>query len=177
MCTTKISPTQQTVILLALAASSLITVRDNELIPELEPVTFEGSVRMLEIIRDYPVDRKETFENTNALMSRVSTLINRSQEWFSVEAVVCLGTKICTDLLGEVCNQEKRNFILEAMEIFKTLDDFLDPDGDNTDTLIEVEEILEKVYKEIGFGKELRYIKHWRKLQRRLRINGRAACR
>ena len=168
------SPTQQAVILLALATSSLITVKDYDLIPELKTVVSLGVIRMMEIIQTYPTEKRENFDQTPVLMKRVSELINKPKSWFSVETVVFMGNRICTDLLAELCNPVKRSLIEEALMINNRLDDFLDPEGKNEETRVEVEEILKEVYKEIGFAQELRYIHHWRKLQRRLKRNGRA---
>lgn len=175
------SPTEQSTVLLSLAASALVTLRENELIPEMKEVVDSGTYRMLEILRDYPADRitellksspKLLRERSDELMERAKDMINKDQEWFSVEVVVFFGVKILTDMLGEVRNNSKRLLLSEALEIFKSLDDFLDPDGSNEEVFIEVEEILERVYKAIGFRKELRYLKFWKKLQRRIKTYG-----
>lgn len=173
----KTSPTEQSTVLLSLAASALVTLRENKLISEMKEVVDKGTYRMLEILRDYPADRTTELLKTppdllrkrsDDLMETAKRTINKDQEWFSVETVVFFGIKILTDMLAEVRNNRKRLLLSEALEIFKSLDDFLDPDGDREDVFIEVEEILEEVYKGIGFRKELRYLKFWKKLQRRL---------
>ena len=165
----KATPTQQSVTLLALVTSSLITVRDNGLLPEIKDVVEAGAKSMLDIIAEYRYisDPKEDVLATSAILARAAEVINRSSDWFSVEVVVRLGFQICTDLLGEVCQPQKRTLITQALGCLRDLDDFLDPEGDNGQVMIEVEEILKAVYKEIGFETNLRYLKHFRKLQRR----------
>ncbi len=165
----KATPTQQSVVLLALVTSSLITVRDNGLLPEIKDVVEAGAKSMLDIIAEYRYisDPKEDVLATSAIHAKAAEVINRSSDWFSVEVVVMLGFQICTDLLGEVCQPQKRALITQALGCLRDLDDFLDPEGDNGQVMIEVEEILKAVYKEIGFETNLRYLKHFRKLQRR----------
>lgn len=165
----KTTPTQQSVTLLALVTSSLITVRDNGLLPEIKDVVEAGATNMLDIIAKYRYisDPNEDVLSTSAILARAAAVINRSSDWFSVEVVVRFGFQICTDLLGEVCQPEKRALITQALDCLRGIDDFLDPNGDNEEAMIEVEEILKEVYKEIGFETNLRYLKHFRKLQRR----------
>ena len=163
------TPTQQSVTLLALVASSLLTVKDNGLLPEIKDVVEAGAKSILDIIAEYRhiSDPEEDVLATSAILSKAAAVINRSSDWFSVEAVVRLGFQICTDLLGEVCQPQKRALITKALGCLRDLDDFLDPERDNEEVAIEVEEILKAVYKEIGFETNLRYLKHFRKLQRR----------
>lgn len=170
---TKVTATQQSVVLLALVASSLITVRENGLLPEIKSTVEDGAVILLNVIAEYRElsDPNEDVMATSAVLARASAIINKSQDWFSVEVVVQLGFQVCTDLLGEVCQPEKRALISQALAQLQKLDDFLDPDGINTEAAIEVEEILKAVYKEIGFESNLRYLKHFRKLQRRRKQN------
>jgi len=168
------NPTQQAVILLALATSAMVTIRDQGLLPELKTIVDLGAARMLEIIEEYPADSSDNFSQTPAIMKRVSSIMNRSEDGVTLEMVVFLGNKVCSDLLAELCNPAKRNLLSEALSIINRLDDFVDPDGDNVACYIEVEEILKEVYKEIGFKQELRFLKHWRKLQRRLKQHGRS---
>ena len=47
------TPTQQSVTLLALVTSSLITVRDNGLLPEIKDVVEAGAKSILDIIAEY----------------------------------------------------------------------------------------------------------------------------
>jgi hypothetical protein len=163
------TPTQQSVTLLALVASSLLTVKDNGLLPEIKDVVEAGAKSILDIIAEYRYisDPEEDVLATSAILARAAAMINRSSDWFSVEAGVRLGLKICTDLLGEVCQPQKRALITKALGCLRDLDDLLDPEGDNEEVAIEVEEILKAVYKEIGFETNLRYLKNFRKLQRR----------
>lgn len=163
------TPIQQSVALLGLVASSLITVKDNGLLPEIKDVVEAGAKSMLDIIAEYRhiSDPREDVLATSAILAKAAAVINRSSDWFSVEVVVMLGFQICTDLLGEVCQPQKRALITQALGCLRDLDDFLDPEGDNEEVAIEVEEILKAVYKEIGFETNLRYLKHFRKLQRR----------
>ena len=165
----KATPTQQSVALLALAASALLTTKDNNLIPEAEPTVNAGARALLDIIAEYRElsDPHEDVLATSAILANAAATINRAEEWFSVEVVIQLGFQICTDLLGEVCQPQKRALITQALSHFRDLDDFLDPEGDNEQVMVEVEEILKAVYKEIGFETNLRYLKHFRKLQRR----------
>ena len=165
----KTTPTQQSVTLLALVASSLITIRDNGLLPEIKDVVEAGAKSILDIIAEYRElsDPNEDVMATSAILAKAAAVINRSSDWFSVEVVVRLGFQICTDLLGEVCQPQKRALIIQALSHFRDLDDFLDPEGDNEQVMIEVEEILKAVYKEVSFETNLRYLKHFRKLQRR----------
>ena len=165
----KATSTQQSVTLLGLVASSLLTIRDNGLLPEIKDVVEAGAKSILDIIAEYRYisDLKEDVRATSALLARAAEGINRSSDWFSVEVVVMLGFQICTDLLGEVCQPQKRALITQALGCLRDLDDFLDPEGANEAAMIEVEEILKEVYKEIGFETNLRYLKHFRKLQRR----------
>lgn len=163
------TPTQQPVTLLALVAGSLLTVKDNGLLPEIKDVVEAGAKSILNIIAEYRhiSDPEEDVLATSAILSKAAAVINRSSDWFSIEVVVRLGFQICTDLLGEVCQPQKRALITKALGCLRDLDDFLDPEGDNEEVAIEVEEILKAVYKEIGFETNLRYLKHFRKLQRR----------
>ena len=174
----KPTPTQQSVVLLALVTSSLITVRDKDLLPEVKGVVEDGADALLRIIAEYRElsDPDEDVLATSEVLSQAAAVINRSQDWFSVEVVVQLGFQICTDLLGEVSHPKKRALISLALSQLQKLDDYLDPTGDNTKVAIEVEEILKDVYKEIGFELNLRYLKHFRKLQRRLKHGAGATC-
>lgn len=148
----KSTPTQQSVVLLALVTSSLITVKDNGLLPEIKDVVEAGAKSILDIIAEYRYisDPEEDVLATSAILAKAAAVINRSSDWFSVEVVVRLGSQICTDLLGEVCQPQKRALITKALGCLRDLDDFLDPEGDNEEVAIEVEEILKAVYKEIG---------------------------
>lgn len=170
----KVSPTQQAVILLALITSSLITLKENELIEDenLKTVLDLGVLQMHEIIRKYPSESKEDFSQTTKLMKGVSELINKSNSWFTAPVIAYLGHKICADLLGEVCNKEKRQLILTANEIVGVFNDFIDPDGDDEETHVEVAEMLDSVYKFLGFTTELRYFEFERKLRRRRNKHG-----
>jgi hypothetical protein len=163
------TPTQQSVALLALVAGSLLTVKDNGLLPEIKDAVEAGAKSILDIIAEYRhiSDPEEDVLATSVILSKAAAVINRSSDWFSVEVVVRLGFQICTDLLGEVCQPQKRALITQAMGCLRGLDDFLDPEGGNEEVTIEVEEILKAVYKEVGFETNLRYLKHFRKLQRR----------
>lgn len=172
----KATPTQQAVILLSLAASSLITIRDQALLPELKDVLDKGIESMLRIIEDYPTDGNEQASETEEIFRRVTSIINNSAELFSIEAAIFLGHKVCTDLLGELCHPVKRALVEEARQINKVIDDYLDPDGENVEVYIEIEEILNEVYKEVGFVEDLRFFKHREKLQRRLKNHGRTSC-
>lgn len=171
----KATPSQQTIVLLALVASSFITVRDNGLLPEIKEAVEKGALDLLDIIAEFREvsDQNENLTATSQILAGVSKVINKSDKWFSAEVVVSLGMKICTDLLGETCNPKKRKLLERALRSIKALDDFVDPDGENEEAFIEVEEILDSVYKELGFSIELRYLQHHRKLQRRLRRHAR----
>lgn len=172
----KSSATQQSVILLALITSSVITVKDTYEIPELRAVINLGLIRLMEIIEEFPADGYENFRDTAAIMKEVSACINKPDTTFTIEVIVYLAHRICADLLGELRNPKKRELVYEAGQIISRMNDFLDPDGENEEARIEVDEILEAVYKEIGFKIEHRYIKHFRKLQRRLKHGTGATC-
>ena len=75
----------------------------------------------------------------------------------------------------ELCNPVKRKMVQDANEIISRLNNYYDPEGEDISTHKEVDEILEVVYKELGFTIEHRYLKHYRKLQRRLKHHG-ATC-
>lgn len=173
----RISPSQTSATLLALVTSTLITVRDNNLIEDgdMSMVVNLGLARMMEIVRDFPADGPEDFVRTRAQMIGVSKIINGRDQEFSLNTVVYMGHKILADLLGELCHPAKRELVQEANKILTRVNDFLDPDGEDEETHKEVEEIVEEVYKFVGFRTDLRYFKHLKKLQRRALRHGRAA--
>lgn len=170
----RVTPTQQSVVLLALVTSSLLTIKDSELLPELKETVETSAASMLDIIAEYRElsDPNEDVLETSRILTRVSEAINKSSDWFTTPVVVRLGYQICSDLLGEVCETQKRNLLNKAFTQIKALDDYVDPDGDDELTAKEVEGILEEVYKEIGFQTNLRYLRHSKKLQRRLKRHG-----
>lgn len=155
----KATPVQQSVILLALATSSLLTVKDKNLLPDQQEAVDIGISRMLEIIREFPADRKDQFHDVDKIMKRVSAVINKPDSWFSTEIVVFLGHRICSDLLTELRNPVKRELVSEALLLNQAINDVLDPDGNNEEAFIEVEQILKEVYEEIGFTVENRFSK------------------
>lgn len=173
----KATKTQQAVVLLSLVTSSLITIRENNFIEDenLKVVNDLGIIRMWEIIKEYPSEGKEDGKITQAIHTRIAQMINKPKSWFTAETVVYLGHRICGDLLMELCNPAKRKMVQDANEIISRLNNYYDPEGEDISTHKEVDEILEVVYKELGFTIEHRYLKHYRKLQRRLKHHG-AAC-
>lgn len=162
-----VTPVQQSVILLALATSSLLTVKDKNLLPDQQDAIDLGISRMLEIIREFPADRKDQFQDVDKAMKRVTELINKPSSWFSTEVVIFLGHRICSDLLTELRNPVKRELVSEALLLNQAINDVLDPEGNNEEVFIEVEQILQEVYEEIGFTVENRFSKRqFRRLKR-----------
>lgn len=158
---------RQSLLLLALINSSLLTLRDSGLVPEMEATVLYGCEAMERIIHDYPTEGRDSLEWYSAALKRIAAKINQPASWYSVESVCALGDMVCADLLSELTSPEKRAFIEEAHEIVKAVYSHVDPDGDNIEALDEVAGILQEVYKEIGFSLEGRYAKHLKKLERR----------
>ena len=145
------------------------------MVPEKEATILYGCEAMEKIIHDYPTEGRDTMEWYDEMLKRIARVINKPASWYSVESVCVLGDMICADLLGELIDPGKRAFVEEAHEIIKAIYSHVDPDGENIEALDEVAEILQEVYKEIGFSLEGRYFKHLKKLERR-RKRGRGEC-
>lgn len=168
------SPAEQTAIMLSLVVSCVLNSRrivkelNNE---ELSTVVNLGIIRLWEIIREFPVGHGEDSTATRAKNAAVGGLIKeiRPGEMFSLAEIAYIGHRVCGDLLMELCNPAKRALIQEVNMIIGRINDFVDPDGDDEETHANVEAILDQVYGLIGFEISHKYIKHERKLQRRLK--------
>lgn len=160
---------QQTLILLALVNSSLITLRDENQVPEMQPTILYGCDTVERLVITYPVKGRESVLWYQQILNSISGIINQPAAWFDATTVVALGERICADLLGELIDPEKRAMIGEAHEIIRAIDNVTDPDGDAVEVYDEVDSILKDVYRTVGFTIEHRYIKHLRKLERRLK--------
>ena len=166
---------RQSLLLLALVNSSLLTLKDSGLVPEKMATILYGCEAMEKIIHDFPTEGRDSLEWYSQALKRIAKKINQPAAWYSVESVCALGDMVCADLLSELTNPEKRAFVEEAHEIIKAVYAHVDPDGENIDALDEVAEILQEVYKEIGFSIQGRYAKHLKKLERRQK-RGRGTC-
>lgn len=162
--------TQQAVVLLSLFTAALIIVKESDLIDndELKAVVDLGLIRMWEIVEEYPSEGIEDAKETIAIHRHIASLLDKA---YTPKEVVYLGHRICGDLLMELCNPVKRQMVMDANAIITRLNDFLDPDGTDEETHDSIDKILDVVYRELGFTIEHRYLKHYRKLQRRLKNN------
>lgn len=102
-------------------------------------------------------------------MKQFNDRVNAAAEGaFTAHAVTTFGFILCNDLLEELTDPKKREIVLEAQEILKAVDDYLDPDGTEFETFEEISTLLDDLYKIIGFTREGRYRKQQEKLKRRL---------
>ena len=164
----------QSLTLLGMINSSLITLDQADMVPALKPTLAYGSQRMDELIRSFPIRWNEKEGWWTDVLGQIRHRINdRSDSTYTANAIAFFGVIICNDLLEELTDPTKREMVSEAMEILKAVDDHLDPAGDQIDTYHEVESIVNDIYAVVGFTREGRYLKHKRKLERRAKRNGR----
>lgn len=178
-----ISATQQTVILLSLATSSLLLVRVVEGVPstenteaDIKTITNMGILRMYDIIKEYPADSRDNHEDTKRIIFGLRDVVDKPMEKLSPQTALALSIKVCEDLLGEVSHPAKRLLIEDSLEVLGTIKSFFTEENKLPENDSEVEEILAKVYSYLGFSKENRYFKQLKKQQRRLKQYGRASC-
>ena len=164
----------QSLALLGLINSSIITLYEADMVPELRPTLAYGQVQMERLINSFPIRWNEEEGWWKDVMARINARVNSGPEVaYTSHGVTLFGAMICVDLLEELTDKHKRDVVTEAWEILKAVDDYLDPEGDQFATYDEIAPLLDDLYKEVGFSREGRYLKHQRKLQRRAGRHGR----
>lgn len=163
----------QSLALLGLINSSIITLYEADMIPELRPTLAYGRMQLERLINSYPIRWNQTEGWWKDVMHRINEKVNGGPDSaYTAHGVAFFGYMICVDLLEELTDPRKRDLITEAQEILKAVDDHLDPTGADFETFEEIGPLLDALYAEIGFTKEWRYLTHQKKLQRRAKRNG-----
>ena len=164
----------QSLTLLGMINSSLITLFKADMVEPLKPTIAYGVERLDQMIREFPIKWNENERWWDEVLRQINDRINVDDGiLYSAHAVTFFVVIICTDLLEELTDPVKRGLVSEALEILMAVDNHLDPAGDQFETYAEIEALTQDIYKVVGFSKEGRYDKHLRKLQRRAQRNGR----
>ena len=163
----------QSLTLLGLINSSIITLYEADMVPELRPTLAYGREQMDRLINSFPIRWNQTEGWWKDIMQRINVKVNGGSETtYSAHGVTLFGAMICVDLLEELTDPWKRDIVTEAWEILKAVDDHLDPEGVEFAAYTEIGSLLDSLYPEIGFTKEDRYLTHKKKLQRRAARHG-----
>ena len=160
----------QSLALLGLINSSIITLYEADMVPELRPTLAYGRVQMERLINSFPIRWNESKGWWEGVMQRINARVNDGPD-YTAHGVTLFGAMICVDLLEELTDRHKRDVVSEAWEILKAVDDYLDPEGDQFATYDEIAPLLDDIYKEVGFSRGGRYLKNQRKIQRRAARN------
>jgi len=161
----------QSLALLGLINSSIITLYEADMVPELRPTLAYGRVQMERLINSFPIRWNESKGWWEGVMKRINARVNDGPD-YTAHGVTLFGAMICVDLLEELTDPWKRDIVTEAWEIIKAVDDHLDPTGDQFETYEEIGPLLDDIYSEVGFSRQGRYLIHQEKLKRRVKRNG-----
>lgn len=163
--------TRQSLILLAFVNGVFITINDDNLLPELGPTLLYGQDLSTRVIHGYPEQGtpKANTEWCSGKMKVISALLNEGGLYYEPIELVTMAQMIVVDLLEEVTDRTKRGLLTELKEVIDSVSDAIDPGGTAFTVYESVDLTLHQVYKEIGFVKEGRWLKHHNKMQRRAR--------